>query len=123
MNPGKKIGELSVSQLIKVLEPHFLATSLGSAPGALGSAGGRATNLTTDTVQVLLASLVNGVYVWRFSNPYNNPPIISVLPVGAGAVDSRLYLAETVTKFAAKIASHDATDRRVIHLIAIGAPN
>ncbi len=123
MNSGKKIGDLSVSQLIKVLEPHFLATSLGSAPGALGSAGGRTVNLTTTTARVLLASLVSGVFVWRFSPPFNFPPIISVLPVGAGAADSRLYLAERVTQFAAKIASHDATDVRVIHLIAIANPS
>jgi hypothetical protein len=123
MNSGKKIGDLSASQLIKVLEPYFLATSLGSAPGALGSAGGRTTNLTTANVQVRLASLVSGLYVWRFAPAFNFPPVISVLPVGAGAADSRLYLAEKVTQFAAKIASHDATDVRIIHLIAIANPS
>jgi hypothetical protein len=123
MNSGKKIGDLSVSQLVKVLEPHFLAVSLGTAPNAQGTAGGRTTALTTATVQVKLASLVSGIYVWRFDTPYVNPPIVVAMPVGAGITDSRLFLAEEVTKFAAKIKSHDASDVRIIHLLAVGNPN
>jgi hypothetical protein len=123
MNPGKKIGELTVSQLVKLLEPSFLATSLGMAPNAQGSAGGRTTAITSAVLQGTIASLVAGSYTWRFPIPYVNPPIISVLPVGAGAVDSRLFLAEPTSQFAAKISSHNAGDNRVIHIIALGHPN
>ena len=123
MNPGTRLSSLTLSQLVKFLEPYFLPTSLGLAPNAQGTLSGRTTATTTATVQATLASLVAGSYIWRFPQPYNNPPIIAALPVGAGAVDSRLYLAEAPSRFAAIITSHDATDVRPIHLIAIGSPN
>jgi hypothetical protein len=122
MNSGK-IGDFSISQIISLLQPYFLSTSLGTAPNAQGTAGGRTTALTTATVQVKLASLVSGIYVWRFDTPYVNPPIVVAMPVGAGITDSRLFLAEAVTQFAAKIKSHDTADQRIIHLIAVGNPS
>jgi len=41
-------GVRSLGQLVALLRPHFLPTSLARAPGATGSSGGRETVVTTE---------------------------------------------------------------------------
>lgn len=133
----------SLSQLVAMLAPYFLPASLGTAPGAKGSSGGRTTVLTTASgnyvaslngkvgaivlpppppVQVATGTLIAGAYVWTFAAPFVSAPVVFAFPIGVPAAGALLY-ASAPTNAAVTITSTNAGDVRVLQLLAVGNPN
>ena len=128
----------SVQQLATLLAPFFLPSSLGTAPLAQGTSGGRTTVLTTASqyvqslngktgavtippVQVKQAALVAGAYLWTFATPFVSAPVVFAFPVGAPTAGTTLY-ASAPSATAVTITSTNAGDVRVIQLLAVGNP-
>lgn len=139
MSGGKPVlsgglsGVTSLPQLIQLLRPYFLSSSLGQPPGAAASATGNRTVAITNKTQsaqatapkqVTTQALVAGTLTWSFAAPgFNKPPVIEMAAVGTPpSAGTTLYIS-SVAANSVIIKSTDATDVRTLHLTATGNPN
>jgi hypothetical protein len=117
-------GYRSLAHLAQALSAYFLPNSYASAP--LGSEGGNRTIvLTNKTVQATVTSLVSGIAIWKFTAPFNTPPVVMAMPIGPPSAGTpALYVvAPGPTPFGVTVQSTLGTDARPVMLVAIGNPN
>lgn len=133
--PGMLQRVQSLPELIKLLQPYFLSSSLGQPPGAAASATGNRTVAITNRTQaqssiapkqVTVQALVGGTLTWTFSPAFNKPPVIEITPVGTPPTSNNIpavLFIQSVANNAVVIASTIITDTRTLHLTATGNPN
>jgi hypothetical protein len=125
--PSQQVNDLarysSVQQLATAMQPYFLSSSLGTAPGAKGSNGNRTTVLTSQSQQTIVGNLVAGVFPWKFSPAFKSVPIVNVTPIGAPpSAGTTLYIS-SVSATGVTITSTSGSDARSLHLTAFANPS
>ena len=124
-------GVRSIQELVARLQPFFLSSSLGSAPGASATATGGRTVVTTNRGAVASQprpqdstsiALVAGTLTWTFTTKFVNSPIVTFSPVGVPPSGATLYVSAEAPN-AVTITSTVNTDTRTVNLSAVGNPN
>lgn len=121
----------NLPELVNRLAPYFASTSLAQPPGAsLTNTGNRTVALTNrnnassqriqDTTTI---ALVAGSLTWNFSAGFQNAPVVFAFPVGVPpSAGTSLYVSGSVATNAVVIKSTDATDTRLVMLLAVANP-